>query len=98
MNVAPLGNRVLVRRLKDVSVSRGGIQLPDGVTNKQTFTGEALAVGPGNRDFNGVLWPCTVKIGDKCIFIKQAGTNIGMDHEQLTILTEDDVLGVVIDA
>lgn len=97
MNVQPLGNRVLVRRLKDATVTPGGVQLPDGIAHKQTFLGEVIAVGPGNRDFNGVMWACTVNPGDKVIFLKQAGTNIGMDAERLTILTEDDVLGTVLD-
>jgi len=97
MNIQPLGNRVMVCRLKD-EAKVGAVLLPDGVGNKQTYIGEVLAVGPGNRDFNGVLWPCTSQPGDKVIFLKAAGTNIGMDHERLVILTEDDVLGKVLDA
>lgn len=96
MKVEPLSNRVVIHRLED-GTSKGGILIPDALINAQTFTGEVIAVGPGKRDEQGVLWPCTLKLGDVVIFWKGAGTNVGMEFEKLTIVTEDDVLGKVMD-
>jgi len=98
MNVEPYQNRLLVKRLADSTRTEGGIMLPDGIANKQTYVAEVLAVGPGRRDFNGVLWPPQSKVGDKVIFLRTAGSNIGMDSEKLTLVTEEDVLGRVVDA
>jgi chaperonin GroES len=96
LKVEPFQNRLFVRRLDDAA-KVGNIVLPDGVGNKQTYIAEVIATGPGRRDFNGVLWPCASKPGDKVIFYRGGGTNVGMDHEKLTVITEDDVLGRVID-
>ena len=92
MNVEPYANRLFVRRVEDAT-KYGSIVLPDGVTNKQAYVAQVLAVGPGRRDFNGVLWPPQSKVGDLVVFSKQAGTNVGMDSERLTLVTEEDVLG-----
>jgi len=94
MNVRPLADRLLVKRLEEETTSRGGIIIPD-TAKERPLTGEVLAVGTGKRLEDGTLVPLDVKKGDKVLFGKYAGTEIkvhGVDH---LILREDEILGVL---
>ena len=94
MNVRPLSDRLLVKRLEEETTSRGGIIIPDSA-KERPLTGEVLAVGSGKRLEDGTLVKLDVKAGDKVLFGKYAGTEIkvnGVDH---LILREDEILGVV---
>jgi chaperonin GroES len=94
MNVRPLSDRLLVKRLEEETTSRGGIIIPDSA-KERPLTGEVLAVGTGKRLEDGTLVPLDVKKGDKVLFGKYAGTEIklgGVDH---LILREDEILGVL---
>ena len=94
MNVRPLADRLLVKRLEEENTSRGGIIIPD-TAKERPLTGEVLAVGAGKRLEDGTLVALDVKKGDKVLFGKYAGTEIkvgGVDH---IILREDEILGVL---
>jgi chaperonin GroES len=94
MNVRPLADRLLVKRLEEENTSRGGIIIPD-TAKERPLTGEVLAVGAGKRLEDGTLVALDVKKGDKVLFGKYAGTEIkvaGTDH---LILREDEILGVL---
>ena len=94
MNVRPLSDRLLVKRLEEETTSRGGIIIPDSA-KERPLTGEVLAVGAGKRLEDGTLVKLDVKAGDKVLFGKYAGTEIkvnGVDH---LILREDEILGVL---
>lgn len=91
--IKPLGNRVLIRRSKPLTV-KGGILLPE-TSKEKPKEGEVIAVGPGKYDDNGSLKPVEVKVGDKVLFSNYAGTEVKLDEEDLLILSEDDILVVV---
>ena len=90
----PLHDRVLVRRVKEEEKTRGGIIIPETAQEKPQ-EGEIIAVGPGARDEAGKLVPLDVKVGDKILFGKWSGTEVKIDGEDLLIMKESDVLGVV---
>ena len=94
MNFRPLHDRVVVRRLEGEEKSKGGIIIPDTAKEKP-MQGEVLAVGPGARDEKGELVPLDVKPGDRILFGKWSGTEVKMDGEELLIMKESDVMGVV---
>ncbi len=94
MNVRPLQDRLLVRRLEEATVSKGGIIIPDSA-KERPLTGSVIAVGAGKRTDDGVLVPLDVKAGDKVLFGKYAGNEIRVDGVEHLILREDEVLGVV---
>ncbi|MCE9573204.1 MAG: co-chaperone GroES [Deltaproteobacteria bacterium] len=94
MNVRPLQDRLLVRRLEEATVSKGGIIIPDSA-KERPLTGSVIAVGAGKRTEDGVLVPLDVKAGDKVLFGKYAGSEIRVDGVEHLILREDEVLGVV---
>ncbi len=94
MKFRPLHDRVLVRRVEEESKTRGGIIIPDTAKEKP-MQGEVLAVGPGARDEKGELVPLDVKPGDRILFGKWSGTEVRMDGEELLIMKESDVMGVV---
>jgi len=95
--IRPLGNRILVRRSK-AQASKGGILLPDSAQEKPK-EGEVVEVGPGKRNENGQLESMNIKKGDRVLFSSYGGTEVKMssnnDNEELLILSEDDVLGIV---
>lgn len=91
--IKPLGNRVLVQRSK-AQTSKGGIILPDSAQEKPK-EGVIVAVGPGKTDDNGHLEPIQVKVGDRILFGSYAGTEVKSDNEDMLILSEDDILGVL---
>ena len=97
MKFRPLHDRVLVKRVEEEAKTRGGIIIPDTAKEKP-MQGEVLAVGPGARDERGErgeLVPLDVKPGDRILFGKWSGTEVKMDGEELLIMKESDVMGIV---
>jgi chaperonin GroES len=94
MGFRPLHDRVLVRRLEGEEKTAGGIIIPDTAKEKP-MEGEIVAVGSGIRDENGKLQPLDVKAGDRVLFGKWSGTEVKLDGEDLLIMKESDVMGVI---
>ena len=94
MNIRPLGDRIVVRRLEEETKTAGGIYIPDSATEKPS-EGEVLAVGKGRIANNGDLLPMEIKSGDKVIFGKYSGSEVKVGDETLLIMREEDVLAVV---
>jgi len=94
MTFRPLHDRVLVRRVEAEEKTAGGIIIPDSAKEKPQ-EGEVLAVGTGIRDENGKLTPLDVKEGDRILFGKWSGTEVKLDGEDLLIMKESDILGIV---
>jgi chaperonin GroES len=94
MNVRPLHDRLLVRRIEEKETVKGGIIIPDTAKEKPQ-EGQVLAVGNGKILENGTKLPLDVKVGDKILFGKYSGTDIKIDGEEVLILREDEVLAVV---
>jgi len=90
----PLHDRVVVRRLEADQKTKGGIIIPDTVKEKPS-EGEIVAVGPGGRDENGKLIPIDLKTGDRVLFGKWGGTEVKIDGEDLLIMKESDIMGVI---
>jgi chaperonin GroES len=90
----PLHDRVVVKRLEGEEKTKGGIIIPDTVKEKPQ-EGKVIAVGPGGRDENGKLTPLDVKAGDRILFGKWSGTEVKIDGEDLLIMKESDILGIV---
>ena len=90
----PLHDRVVVRRLESEEKTKGGIIIPDSAQEKPQ-QGEITAVGPGGRDEAGKLIPLDVKEGDKVLFGKWSGTEVKLDGEELLIMKESDIMGVI---
>jgi chaperonin GroES len=90
----PLHDRVVVRRIEAEAKSAGGIIIPDTVKEKPQ-QGEVVAVGPGGRDEAGKLTPIDLKVGDKVLFGKWSGTEVKLDNEELLIMKESDIMGVI---
>jgi chaperonin GroES len=95
MKTQPMHDRVVVKRVDSDQVSPGGIIIPDAAKEKPV-RGRIIAVGPGKRYENGDLFPLTVKEGDLVLFNKYGGTEIKIDGEDLLIMREDDILGVLV--
>jgi len=91
-----LHDRVLVRRIEEEEKTAGGIIIPDTAKEKP-MEGEILAVGPGARNEQGSLTPLDVKTGDRILFGKWSGTEVTMDGEELIIMKESDVMGIIED-
>ena len=94
MKFKPLQDRVLIRRLESEEKTAGGIIIPDTAKEKP-MEGEVVAVGPGTRSEDGKLHPLDVKPGDRVLFGKWSGTDVKIDGEELVIVKESDVLGIV---
>ena len=94
MKFRPLGDRVLVKRVEEETKTKGGIIIPDTVKEKPQ-EGEIIAVGSGARDDSGKIVPLDVKVGDKILFGKWSGSEVKIDGEDLLIMKESDVLGVL---
>ena len=90
----PLHDRVLLRRLEQESKTAGGIIIPDTAKEKPA-EGEVVAVGSGVRDESGKLVPLDVKSGDRVLFSKWSGTEVNLDGEELLVLKESDIMGVI---
>jgi chaperonin GroES len=94
MKFRPLHDRVVVRRIESEDRTAGGIIIPDTAKEKPQ-EGEIVAVGPGARDEAGKLVPLDVKAGDRILFGKWSGTEVKIDGEELLIMKESDVMGIV---
>ena len=94
MKFRPLHDRVVVRRIEGEEKTKGGIIIPDTAKEKPQ-EGEIIAVGPGARDENGKVQPLDVKPGNRILFGKWSGTEVKIDGEDLLIMKESDVMGVV---
>jgi chaperonin GroES len=93
-NFRPLGDRVLVKRVKEEEKTKGGIIIPDTAQEKPQ-EGEVVAVGPGARDEDGERIEMDVKVGDRILFGKWSGTEVKVDGDELLIMKESDILGVI---
>jgi chaperonin GroES len=94
MKFRPLHDRVVVRRVEEDTKTAGGIIIPDTAKEKPV-QGEVVAVGPGARDEQGKVVPLDVKAGDRVLFGKWSGTEVKIDGEDLLIMKESDILGVI---
>jgi chaperonin GroES len=94
MAFRPLHDRVVVKRLEGEEKTKGGIIIPDTAKEKPQ-EGKVIGVGPGGRDETGKLIPLDVKAGDRVLFGKWSGTEVKIDGEELIIMKESDILGVV---
>jgi chaperonin GroES len=94
MAFRPLHDRVVIKRLEGEEKTKGGIIIPDTAKEKPQ-EGRVIAVGPGGRDESGKLTPIDVKAGDRILFGKWSGTEVKIDGDDLLIMKESDILGVV---
>jgi len=94
MNLRPLHDRVIIKRLDQESKTASGIMIPDAAAEKPDQA-EVLAVGPGKRDDSGKLNALDVKVGDRGLFGKYAGQTVKVDNEELIVMREDDIMAVV---
>ena len=94
MKFRPLHDRVVVRRIEEDEKTSGGIIIPDTAKEKP-MQGEVLAVGPGERNEKGQITPLDVKAGDRILFGKWSGTEVKMDGDELLIMKESDIMGVL---
>ncbi len=94
MNFRPLHDRVAVKRVEEEQKTKGGLIIPDTAKEKP-MQGEVLAVGPGARNEDGGLVPMSVRVGDRVLFGKWSGTEVKIDDEEVLIMKESDLLGVL---
>jgi chaperonin GroES len=94
MQFRPLHDRVVVRRVESEERTKGGIIIPDTAKEKPQ-EGEVIAVGPGARDENGKVQALDVKVGDRILFGKWSGTEVKLDGEELLIMKESDIMGII---
>ncbi len=94
MKIRPLHDRVVVRRVEEERKTAGGIVIPDSAAEKP-MQGEILAAGNGKIMENGEIRPLDVKVGDKVLFGKYSGTEVKVDGEELLMMREDDIMGVI---
>jgi len=96
MQFRPLHDRVVVRRIEEDERTAGGIIIPDTAKEKPS-QGEVLSIGPGGRDETGKLLPIDLKVGDRVLFGKWSGTEVKLDGQDLLIMKESDIMGVLTD-
>ena len=94
MQIRPLRDRVIVKRLESERTTAAGIVIPDSAGEKPD-QGEVLAVGPGKRDDAGKIIPMDVKVGDRVLFGKYAGQTVKVEGEELLVMREEDIMGVL---
>jgi len=94
VNVRPLADRILVRRIEEKESVRGGIIIPDTVKEKPS-EGEVISVGPGGRDEAGKIIPIDLKVGDRVLFGKWSGTEVKIEGVEYLIMKESDIMGVI---
>mgnify|MGYP003701894455 CR=1 FL=1 len=94
MKIRPLHDRLIVRRMEEERTSAGGIVIPDSATEKPA-QGEVVAAGKGKIKENGDVQPLDVKVGDKVLFGKYAGNEVKVEGEELLVMREDDIMGVI---
>jgi chaperonin GroES len=94
MKIRPLHDRVIVKRMEEERKTASGIVIPDTATEKPD-QGEVVSVGPGKRDDSGKLIEMGLKVGDRVLFGKYAGQTVKMDGQELLVMREEDIMGVV---
>ncbi|MGI9569681.1 MAG: co-chaperone GroES [Desulfobulbia bacterium] len=94
MKIRPLHDRLIVRRMEEERTSAGGIVIPDSATEKPA-QGEVVAAGKGKIKENGDVQPLDVKVGDKVLFGKYAGNEVKVEGEELLVMREEDIMGVI---
>lgn len=94
MKIKPLNDRILVKRLEEESKTKGGIIIPDSAKEKPA-QGEVIAVGDGKLGDDGKRMPMQVKVGDRVLFAKYAGTEIKIENDEHLVMREDDILGII---
>ena len=94
MNIRPLHDRVIVKRMEEDRTSPGGIVIPDTAAEKPV-QGEVVAVGKGKLLENGDIRPLDVKAGDRVLFGKYSGTEVKLDGKELLVMREEDIMGIV---
>ena len=94
MKFRPLHDRVVIRRVEEEEKTKGGIIIPDTAKEKP-MEGEVVAAGPGARGDDGTIQPLDVKAGDRVLFGKWSGTEVKLDGEELIIMKESDIMGVI---
>ena len=94
MNIRPLHDRVIIKRMEEERTTAGGIVIPDSATEKP-IRGEVVAVGNGKILENGELRPLDIKVGDKVLFGKYSGTEVKVDGEDLLVMREEDIMAVI---
>ncbi|MEW6354017.1 MAG: co-chaperone GroES [Pseudomonadota bacterium] len=94
MNIRPLHDRVVVRRMEEERTTAGGIVIPDTAAEKPS-RGEVLAVGNGKLLENGSVRPLDVKVGDQVLFAKYAGTEVKVNGKDVLVMREEDIMGVI---
>ena len=94
MNINPLHDRVVIRRLEEERTSADGIVIPDTATEKPA-RGEVIATGPGKMLENGQVHPLSVKVGQEVLFGKYSGTEVALNGSDFIVMREDDIMGVV---
>ncbi len=92
--IQPLHDHILVKRVEEQQVKKGGIIIPDTAKEKPQ-EGEVIAVGPGKRDEHGKLIPLDVKVGDKILFAKYSGSEVKLGDEEYLMMREENVLGIL---
>jgi chaperonin GroES len=95
MKIRPLHDRVIVKRLDNERKTASGIVIPDSAAEKPD-QGEVVAVGPGKRDENGKHIAVDLKVGDRVLFGKYAGQSVKVDGEELLVMREEDIMGVIV--
>ena len=96
MRIKPLHDRVVIKRLDAEDKTPGGIVIPDSAAEKPS-KGKVVSVGPGKRSDKGEIVPMCVKVGDKVLFGKYAGTEVKENGEEMIVMREDDIIGVLVD-
>ena len=94
MNIRPLHDRVVIKRMEEERTTASGIVIPDSATEKP-IQGEVLAVGNGKVNENGDVRPLDVKVGDRVLFGKYSGTEVKVDGNEVLVMREDDIMGVI---
>jgi len=94
MNIRPLHDRVILKRMEEETTSPGGIVIPDSAAEKP-IRGEIMAIGTGKRLDSGEVIPLDVKVGDKVLFGKYSGTEVKVNGEDLLVMREEDIVGVI---
>lgn len=94
MNLRPLSDRVVVKRMEEEKTTAGGIFIPDSAKEKPA-KGEILAIGEGKRADNGSIVPMSVKVGDKVLFGKYAGQEVKVDGADVLVMREDDIIAIL---